>query len=66
MLYQLHQVHADGTSGFVAQREFDQHRTPEEFQAWIADVRAHHELPDGSQWWIHDETSPKFLLAKKG
>ncbi len=63
MLYQVHQVHPDGTWEFIAQGGFDEGTMSKNFRAWIADVKSRHELPDGSRWWIVNEKSEKFVLA---
>jgi len=62
MLYQIHHVNAEGEHDFVAQREFDQQRTPAEFQAWCTDVRTGHQLPEKSIWWICTEEAPEFFM----
>jgi hypothetical protein len=67
MLIQLHQDHADGTSEFIAQSDdfgdMPQAEFSKKLRAWIEGVQGRHSLPEGSSWHVHNEKSPKFMLA---
>ena len=64
MLLQLHQEDAEGASSLVAQREFDRHTMTTEYQAWLKEMAEKHELPLGSKWVVHEESSRSFFWQR--
>ena len=63
MLFQLQQEKIDSAeaSKFIAQREFAEGTTPEQFRTWVRSIRDKHDLPTGFRWVIHNEESPGFF-----
>jgi len=68
MLAQFHHKHrTTGKSQFIAQRDFHDGLTQQQFSRelknWCEHVQKRHPLPPDHEWWMMDETSPHFMLV---
>ena len=67
MILQIQQLHHNGDREFVAQSDFDDEFTKEEFvnryMEWFVGVMKRHPLPNGSQWCVDTETSKFFMVS---
>jgi hypothetical protein len=57
ILYQLHHEFKDGTTDMCAQKEWVD---GPDFERFLTEVKASHPLPEGAQWLVVPEDSPRF------